>query len=324
MSTPLEARQSLDKNLRPQSWEEYVGQDEIKEGIRLFVKAAKQRGEPAEHLLFYGPPGLGKTTLAHLVALETGATLRSTSGPAIERAGDLASILANLEENDILFIDEIHRLSRSAEEALYPALEAGRLDLILGKGPTARNVELTLPPFTLIAATTRPASLSAPLRSRFGGGSYRLEYYNDDHITEILRRSASLLGVEAGDDALTLIASRSRSTPRTANYLLKRARDVAEVEGKKLDSRTAEQALKLLNIDDAGLTEFDRQILRTIHETYGGGPVGIGTLAANLSEEEGTIEDHHEPFLLRAGFLERTPRGRTITKRGIRHIETLD
>ncbi len=298
---------SLDKNLRPDNWDDYIGQDEIKKSVRLFVQAAKNRGEPAEHILFYGPPGLGKTTLAHLIANETGAVLRSTSGPAIERAGDLASILANLEPNDILFIDEIHRLSRSAEEALYPALEAG--------------VELTLPPFTLIAATTRPASLSAPLRSRFGGGTYRLEYYTDQHITDILKRSATLLGVNANDDAHSHIASRARSTPRTANYLLKRARDVAEIDGVALDKATAKKALDLLGIDNAGLTEFDRQILRTIKDTYRGGPVGIGTLAANLSEEVATLEEHHEPYLLRAGFIERTPRGRTITERGIQHLQ---
>jgi len=311
---------SLDTALRPAEWNHYVGQSSIKENLRILLSAARGREHQPEHVLLYGPPGLGKTTLAHLISREIGANMRSTSGPAIERVGDLASILTNLSSGDVLFVDEIHRLNRTIEEVLYPAMEAGVLDIVIGKGPSARTVQLELPPFTLIAATTRISMLSAPLRSRFSGGTFRLQYYSTEEIAEILRRSAKILGIEIDTNSLTEIARRSRATPRTANYLLKRCRDFAAVSGESLNLKTVKKALALLEVDELGLNQIDRDILAVIIDKYQGGPVGLKTIAAALSEEEGTIEEVHEPYLLQIGLLERTPRGRTATKDGYAHI----
>ncbi len=311
----------LDQHLRPETWAEYVGQESIKQNIHILLTAAKGREEPAEHMLFYGPPGLGKTTLAHLIAKETGRNITVTSGPAIEKIGDLASILTNLAPNDILFIDEIHRLSKLVEEVLYPAMESGVMDIMIGKGPSARSVQLELPPFTLVGATTRIGLLSSPLRSRFGGGVFRLEYYTDQELASILKRSADLLSIPAEEDAIKEIVKRSRKTPRTANYFLKRVRDYGQVRGVALDSRGAHEALSLLGVDSAGLNDIDRAYLKTLYEKFKGGPTGIQTMSAALHEDEGTLEDVIEPYLLSLGFIERTPRGRSITDAGINHIE---
>lgn len=311
----------LDQTLRPGTWNEYIGQQNIKDNLQILLKAAEERKHPPEHLLFYGPPGLGKTTLAHLIAKETRSQLKATAGPAIEKIGDLASILTNLSAGDILFIDEIHRLNRAIEEVLYPAMESGVLDIIIGKGPSARTIQLDLPPFTLIAATTRVSLLSAPLRSRFSGGTFRLEFYNQKEIEEIIKRSAKILGVSIDKEAVSEIARRSRFTPRTANYLLKRCRDFAQLKRGRLDVTTMEEALKLLGVDEAGLNPADRSLLTTLIEKFGGGPVGLNTLSAALSEEEATIEEVHEPYLLQLGFLERTPRGRTATTKAYNHLK---
>jgi Holliday junction DNA helicase RuvB len=311
---------SLDQALRPANWDEYIGQSAIKENLQILLQAAKGRKHQAEHVLLYGPPGLGKTTLAHLIAKEVGANLRATSGPAIERVGDLASILTNLAPGDVLFIDEIHRLNRTIEEILYPAMESGVLDIVIGKGPSARTVQLELPPFTLIAATTRISLLSAPLRSRFSGGTFRLVYYSEPEIAEILRRSAKILNIGADKESLDEISRRSRATPRTANYLLKRGRDFAEVSGEKLDVKTVKKALALLEIDEIGLNQTDRDILSIIVDKFQGGPVGLKTIAAALSEEEAAVEEVHEPYLMQIGLIERTPRGRTVTNKGYEHI----
>jgi len=311
----------LDQTLRPSRWDDYVGQAGIKENLRILLTAAKQRSHPPEHLLFYGPPGLGKTTLAHLIAKEIGAQIKITSGPIIEKVGDLAAILTNMGSGDILFIDEIHRLHKTIEEILYPAMESGSLDIIIGKGPSARTIQLDLPPFTLIAATTRIALLSAPLRSRFSGGTFRLEFYTNGEIESILARSTKILGVEIEDGALKEIARRSRFTPRTANYLLKRCRDFAQVHGGKLSREMVMRALELLTVDELGLTSADRAILTTLITKFNGGPVGLNTLAAATSEEEATIEEVHEPYLIQLGLLERTPRGRTATLRAYEHLK---
>lgn len=311
---------SLDNELRPSSWQDYIGQKGIKDNLKILIQAATERGVPPEHVLFYGPPGLGKTTLAHLVARETGRAIKVTSGPAIEKIGDLASILTNLSARDILFIDEIHRLNKTIEEVLYPAMESGVLDIIIGKGPSARTIQLELPPFTLLAATTRVAMISSPLRSRFSGGVFRLEFYSEDEIEEILRRSAKILGVNLVKGAEKEIAKRSRFTPRTANYLLKRARDFAQVESRPLDTSTVHSALKLLGVDERGLTPSDRKLLEIIAEKFSGGPVGLGTLAAALSEEEATIEEFNEPYLLQLGLIERTTRGRALTPHAYTHL----
>lgn len=310
----------LDKSLRPAIWEEYIGQDSIKDNLRILLNAAQKRNHPPEHLLFYGPPGLGKTTLSYLIAKELSAQIKVTSGPAIEKVGDLASILTNLEPGDVLFIDEVHRLNKMIEEVLYPAMESGSLNIVIGKGPGARVIQLDLPPFTLIAATTRVALLSSPLRSRFSGGTYRLEFYTEEQIAQIVARSAKVLGIELAGEAASEIAKRSRFTPRIANHLLKRCRDYAEVHDKTLDEKAVREAANLLGIDELGLNQADRQVIETIISKFGGGPVGVGTLATALSEEEATLEDVHEPYLIQLGFLERTPRGRTVTKKAYDHL----
>ncbi len=310
----------LDTTLRPASWNEYIGQDSVKNNLHILISAARERQNPPEHILFYGPPGLGKTTLAHLIAHELGGSLRSTSGPAIERVGDLAALLTNLGSGDILFIDEIHRLSRSIEEVLYPAMESGVLNIIIGKGPSARTLELPLPPFTLIAATTRVADLSAPLRSRFSGGVFRLEFYSEDDIASIVRRSASILDVKIDEGGVREIARRSRATPRTANYLLKRARDYAQLKRIPLSSQAVSEALGMLEVDALGLTPLDRKLLGTLIERFQGGPTGVGALAAALAEEPATLSEVHEPFLLQLGLIERTPRGRVATFLAYKHL----
>lgn len=310
----------LDQTLRPTSWNDYIGQEQIKKNLKILLGAAKERTHAPEHVLFYGPPGLGKTTLAHLIAREIGSGIKVTSGPAIEKIGDLASILTNLTPHDVLFIDEIHRLNKTIEEVLYPAMESGVLDIIIGKGPSARTIQLELPPFTLIAATTRMALLSAPLRSRFSGGVFRLEFYTEKEISLIVKRSAKLLEVECEEEAVLEIARRSRATPRTANYLLKRCRDFAQVAKKKLTLNAVTEALTLLGVDNLGLAPADRQMLEVLADKFGGGPVGLTTIAAALSEDEGTVEEVHEPYLMQLGLLERTARGRVVTERGFKHL----
>ncbi len=311
---------SLDQTLRPSRFDDYIGQKNIKDNLHILLTAAKERGHPPEHILFYGPPGLGKTTLAHLIAKETGVQMKVTSGPAIERVGDLASILTNLSPGDILFIDEIHRLNKTVEEVLYPAMESGQIDIIIGKGPSARSIQLDLPPFTLIAATTRIAMVSSPLRSRFSGGVFRLEFYTEEEIEEIIKRSSKILNIEADEEGLKEIAKRSRRTPRTANYLLKRCRDYAQIQKTKLIKESVTGALKLIGIDHKGLTHSDRTILETLVQKYNGGPVGLNTIAASLSEDQATIEEFNEPYLIQLGFIERTPRGRVVTEIGYSHI----
>ncbi len=310
----------LDTTLRPTAWDDYVGQSNIKKNLKILLTAAKERKHPPEHILFYGPPGLGKTTLAYLIAKDTGNQMKVTSGPAIEKIGDLASILTNLSAGDILFIDEIHRLNKAIEEVLYPAMERGSLDIIIGKGPSARTIQLELPPFTLIGATTRIAMISSPLRSRFSGGIFKLEFYTNEEIKKIIGRSAKILGINLESDAGEEIAKRSRFTPRTANYFLKRCRDYAQVHKTKLNKDSVNKALQLLGIDEVGLSPSDRDILHTIVNKFAGGPVGLNTLAAALSEEQATIEEFNEPYLIQLGFIDRTPRGRTITTLGYEHL----
>jgi Holliday junction DNA helicase RuvB len=311
-----------DNVLRPKTWSEYIGQDLIKHNIQILIKAASERNQTPEHMLFYGPPGLGKTTLAQLIALETGRAMKTTSGPALEKIGDLASLLTNVSPGDIIFIDEIHRLSKMIEEILYPAMESGVLDIVIGKGPTARTIQLELPPFTLVAATTRLALLSSPLRSRFSGGVFRLEYYSKDNIEQIISQSAQKLGIEISSDAVSEIARRSRFTPRTANYLLRRIRDYAQVHKTPINKETTGQALSLIGIDSHGLSASDRAYLEALITKFKGGPVGVKTLAAATGEEEGTIEDVIEPYLIQEGFIEKTPRGRTATDKAYNHIKS--
>jgi len=310
----------LDQTLRPSRWDEYIGQKNIKDNLHILLTAARERQHPPEHLLFYGPPGLGKTTLAHLISKETGAQIKITSGPAILKVGDLASILTNLSNGDILFIDEIHRLNKAIEEVLYPAMENGTLDIIIGKGPSARTIQLDIPPFTLIAATTRIAMISAPLRSRFSGGVFKLEFYSNEEIGRIIDRSAKILDIEIEPAAVNEIAIRSRFTPRTANYHLKRCRDFAQINKTVLSRDVVEKALQMLGVDILGLTSADRDILKTIVNKFGGGPVGLNTVAAALSEEQATIEEVYEPYLIQLGLLERTPRGRIATDKAYAHI----
>ncbi|MBI2836482.1 MAG: Holliday junction branch migration DNA helicase RuvB [Chloroflexi bacterium] len=310
----------LDVSLRPRKLDEFVGQSRVKENLGIAIAAAKGRGEPLDHVLLYGPPGLGKTTLASIIAAEMGVNIRTTSGPAIERSGDLAAILTNLQGSDILFIDEVHRLNRTVEEVLYPAMEDFALDLIIGKGPGARSLRLNMPPFTLIGATTRFAMLSAPLRDRFGS-VYRLDFYDEASIETILERSARILGVKAEPEGLAEIARRARGTPRVANRLLKRVRDYAQVVADGVATReVALEALAKLEVDPIGLDEVDHKVLHTIIDKFNGGPVGLETIAAAISEEADTIMDVYEPFLLQLGFLDRTPRGRVATHLAYRHL----
>lgn len=312
--------EDLELSLRPQRLVQYIGQNKVKEVLGIFIESAKMRNEPLDHVLLSGPPGLGKTTLANIISNEMGVNIRVTSGPAIERPGDLAAILTNLNENDVLFIDEIHRLNKTVEEIMYPALEDYALDIIIGKGPSARSIRLDLPKFTLIGATTRSGMLASPLRDRFGV-ICNLDFYNAADLKEIVLRSAGIINVEIDESGAEEIARRSRGTPRIANRLLKRVRDYAIVRSNgRIDARTADSALKMLEIDEMGLDKLDRRILNTIIEYYRGGPVGLDTLAASIGEEKGTIEDVYEPYLLQIGYLNRTPRGRVVTEMGYRHV----
>ncbi|MFQ6057668.1 MAG: Holliday junction branch migration DNA helicase RuvB [Anaerolineae bacterium] len=311
---------ALDASLRPQRLSEYLGQDKIKENLRIFIAAAKGRGEALDHVLLYGPPGLGKTTLAHCIANEMGVNIKITSGPAIERAGDLAAILTNLRKGDILFIDEVHRLSRVVEEVLYPAMEDFALDIIIGKGPSARSIRLKLPRFTIIGATTRIALMTSPLRDRFGV-VYRLDFYDQQAMEAIVRRSARILQVGVDEGGVREIAQRARGTPRVANRLLKRVRDYAQVRAEGvITEAVAKEALAMLEVDELGLDEIDRRVLLTIIEKFDGGPVGLETIAAAISEEADTIMDVYEPYLLQLGFLDRTPRGRVATRLAYEHL----
>ncbi len=309
-----------ESSLRPKTLADYIGQEKAKDNLKIYIEAAKMRGESLDHVLLYGPPGLGKTTLSNIIANEMGVNIRVTSGPAIEKQGDLAALLTNLAEGDVLFIDEIHRLSRSVEEILYPAMEDNALDIIIGKGPAARSIRIDLPKFTLIGATTRAGQLTTPLRDRFGV-MLKLELYTPEELATIVKRSASILGLEITDDGAFEIASRSRGTPRIANRLLKRVRDFAQVKGSEsIDSKIANYALGKLEIDALGLDNTDRKMLETIIKFYDGGPVGLETLAATVGEEAVTLEDVYEPYLLQIGYLSRTPRGRCVTRLAYEHL----
>lgn len=318
--SPLQKDVHLDLQLRPKLLDEYIGQTKVKDNLNVLIQAAKKRKEHLEHVLFYGPPGLGKTTLAYILGNEMGVSVKVVSGPSIERAGDLASILSNLEENDILFIDEIHRLNKNIEEILYPAMEEFMLDLVLGKGPGARTMRMSLPKFTIVGATTRMGLISAPLRDRFGMVQ-RLDFYEPEEIEKILQRSAKLLALEYETEALTELAKRSRFTPRIANRLLKRVRDFSEVHGNgTIDADTTKRALEMLQVDALGLDRNDLRILETLIEKFAGGPVGLKTLAMSSSEEEDTVTDVYEPYLLRLGFIKRTPKGREATELAYKHM----
>ena len=312
--------QVIDTNLRPKKLKDYIGQEKLKETLKIYIDAAKERSEQLDHVLLYGPPGLGKTTLASIIANEMGTNMKITSGPAIEKPGELAAILNNLQENDVLFIDEIHRLNRQVEEVLYPAMEDFAIDIVIGKGPTARSIRLDLPKFTLVGATTRAGLLTAPLRDRFGI-IHRMDFYTVQELEEIVKRSSSVLNIGIDPDAATEIARRSRGTPRLANRFLKRVRDFAQVKGNgTITKEIADQALDVLEVDRFGLDTGDRRILSLIIEKFGGGPVGLDTLAAALSEDAGTLEDVYEPYLLQNGFLIRTPKGRAVTDLAYRHL----
>lgn len=311
---------SIEQSLRPLQLEDYIGQAKVKENLRIFIQAAKMREEPLDHVLLFGPPGLGKTTLASIIANEMGVQFRSTSGPAIERAGDLAAVLSSLEPGDVLFIDEVHRLPRAVEEVLYPAMEDFFIDIVIGTGPSARSVRIDLPPFTLVGATTRSGLLSAPLRDRFGVLS-RLEYYEVADLRSIVMRTADIFHMTISEDAAIEIARRSRGTPRIANRLLKRVRDISQVKGEtEISLETTRQALKMLQVDDAGLDHIDHKLLKGIIEGFNGGPVGLDTIAATIGEESQTIEEVYEPFLLQLGFIQRTPRGRRVTPKAFEHF----
>lgn len=315
-----EDEQQVEISLRPRDFSEYIGQERLKKNLKLAIAAAKKRGEPIDHVLLYGPPGLGKTTMANVIANEMGAGLRVTAGPAIERAGDLASILTNLADGDVLFIDEIHRLSRAVEEVLYSAMEDFKLDIVIGKGPAARSVRLDLPKFTVIGATTRTGALAAPLRDRFGH-IYRLDFYTHDEIGKIITRAASILESKIHPESAQLLSTRARLTPRIANRLLKRVRDYADVNGDGIiDAKTTHMALELLEVDELGLDPADRNMLLSIIDNYGNNPVGLTTIAALTGDEASTIEDFYEPYLLQLGFIERTPRGRRVTAKAYSHL----
>lgn len=326
-STPIQPQkpspdeQFSDNVLRPTSFDEYVGQTHIKKNLSILIGAARERGHSPEHVLFYGPPGLGKTTLAHVIAKEVGASLKVTSGPSIERVGDLAAILTNLQPGDMLFIDEIHRLNKTIEEVLYPVMETGKMDIMIGKGPSARTVQLDLPPFTLVGATTRFGMLSAPLRSRFSGGAFRLEFYSPKEIAAIIDRSATILGITIPPKLIDAVASRSRNTPRIANYLLRRIRDYAQMHKTEINDEAVEKAFALLGLDENGLSANDILVLDTLKTKFNGGPAGVKNIAAATGEDEGTIEDVIEPYLIQLGLIERTPRGRMLTEKGKEYIK---
>ena len=314
---------SLDSLLRPKVWDEYIGQEMIKKNLNILIAAAKERGQMPEHILLYGPAGLGKTTLAYIIGSVLEVPVHTTSGPMIERAGDIVSLASAMENGGVLFIDEIHRLSKNIEEVLYPIMESGSISIIVGKGPTARSVEINLPPIVIIAATTQVGKLSTPLRTRFSGGVMRLIPYTEDEITQIAMRSAAVLDITLPEEAAAIIAQRARSTPRIANYLLKRVRDYAQIHNTPITPELVQSALSERDIDEHGLTAEDRTVLKTIQESFNGGPVGIQALATTLSEDIRTIEEVYEPFLIQAGFIERTPRGRSITEKGVMYLNSL-
>jgi Holliday junction DNA helicase RuvB len=317
---PNPVEEQFEENLRPRKMGQFQGQGKIKQKLEVFIQATKKRKEPLDHLLLYGPPGLGKTTLAHLIAAELGVSIRTTSGPSLERAGDLASILTNLQDHDILFIDEVHRLNKNVEESLYPAMEDYGLDIILGKGPSARTIRLELPKFTIIAATTRIGLMSSPLRDRFGA-IYRLNFYDKKELATIVRRSAIVLKIPIDEEACVILAQRARGTPRIANRLLKRVRDFAQIKGEgKINKNILEESLKILEVDEFGLDKVDRDLLTALCLDHQGGPVGLETLAATISEDVGTIEDVIEPYLLQNGFLKRTRQGRVATQKAFKHL----